>query len=69
MTIIIKQFIIDYIPYIFLVIIIIYLILYSYVRLKYGFWFYQPVHHAHNFYYHFSVFLIIATFLFFITFC
>ncbi len=49
----IKQFIIDYIPYIFLVIVFIYLILYSYVRLKYGFWYYQPVHHAHNFYYHF----------------
>ncbi len=38
--------------YVFLVFIIILFLTYTYMRVKYGFWFYQPVFHAYNFYYY-----------------
>ena len=43
-----KLNIIEYLPYILLIIIIIILFIYSYIRVKYGFWAIQPVFHVYN---------------------
>jgi hypothetical protein len=40
--------IIEWIPYIFLMLFIIILIIYSYIRIKYGFWVTQPVFHIYD---------------------
>jgi hypothetical protein len=41
-----------YIPYVFLFIVLIIAIIYTTIRLQYGFWFYQPVFHAYDFHYY-----------------
>uniref|UniRef100_A0A6C0IGR2 Uncharacterized protein n=1 Tax=viral metagenome TaxID=1070528 RepID=A0A6C0IGR2_9ZZZZ len=43
-----KLNIIEYLPYILLIIIIIVLFIYGYIRIKYGFWAIQPVFHVYN---------------------
>ena len=40
--------IVEYLPYILLIIIIIILFIYGYIRIKYGFWAIQPVFHVYN---------------------
>jgi len=44
---------IPYIPYVFLFIVLLIIIIYTTIRLQYGFWFYQPVFHAYDFHYYF----------------
>ena len=39
--------------YLFVAFIVLLLIRYAYLRLKYGFWYYQPVFHAYDFWYYF----------------
>ena len=41
-----------YYPYIILSIIILLFLIYIFIRLKYGFWFYQPVFHIYDFHYY-----------------
>ena len=38
----------DYLPYILFVIILIVFLVYTYIRVKYGFWALQPVFHVYN---------------------
>jgi len=42
------------VAYIFIVIVIIVILFYTYVRIKYGFWYYQPVFHVYNLWYMFA---------------
>ena len=42
------------VAYIFIIIIVIVFLLYAYVRIKYGFWYYQPVFHVYNVWYMFA---------------
>ena len=44
--------IIEWVPYFFIVLFIIILFIYSYIRIKYGFWVSQPVFHIYNFSYY-----------------
>jgi len=44
--------IIEWVPYFFIVLFIIILLIYSYIRIKYGFWVSQPVFHIYNFSYY-----------------
>jgi len=40
--------------YIFIIIIIIFIVTYAFIRIKYGFWYYQPVFHVYNMWYMFA---------------
>lgn len=42
------------VAYIFIVMVIIVILFYTYVRIKYGFWYYQPVFHVYNLWYMFA---------------
>uniref|UniRef100_A0A6C0JIQ9 Glycylpeptide N-tetradecanoyltransferase n=1 Tax=viral metagenome TaxID=1070528 RepID=A0A6C0JIQ9_9ZZZZ len=41
-------------PYIFIILTSIIIVLYTYIRIKYGFWFLQPVFHVYDFWYMFA---------------
>ncbi len=43
----------EYLPYIFASLIIIIILFFTYLRVKYGFWYHQPVHHIYDLRYHF----------------
>ena len=40
--------IIEWLPYIFLVLVIIFVLIFSFIRIKYGFWVIQPVFHIYD---------------------
>ena len=44
----------NWLIYIFIITIVITVLIYAYIRIKYGFWFYQPVFHLYNFWYVFA---------------
>lgn len=43
----------EYIPYIFAILVILIIIFFTYLRVKYGFWYHQPVHHIYDTWYYF----------------
>jgi len=52
MNIVISLFMIDYIPYIIIFILLIVFTVFFYIRVKFGFWVYQPVFHIYDLYYY-----------------
>ncbi len=46
------EFLFEYIPYIFAITVILIILFFTFLRMKYGFWYHQPVHHVYDFRYH-----------------
>ena len=44
---------IEYMPYIFAILVILTILVFTYLRVKYGFWYHQPVHHIYDIRYYF----------------
>jgi hypothetical protein len=47
------KFSFEYIPYIFAILVILTILVFTYLRVKYGFWYHQPVHHIYDITYYF----------------